>query len=311
MSSRTLNEVAPTFVSRPRDELKVIARATLAAVEQGFYTDSESARHPFVDLSSEANSTTCYDKDSFVDWRSVIKRRSVPTECLIYQASTLQAIRQKHADLPTSSRLAILNFASATSPGGGFLGGARAQEETLARSSNLYSSLSSPIAAPFYSAHNTKSDPRFSHAMVFTRNVRFTRDDAGNWLPPVDVDVLTSAAVNVNALRKSLHLPAERPLPADQDTEVESIMRERMTRILAAFAHNGAEDIVLGSFGTGAFRNRVDFVAKTWAELLAGPFQDVFRCVVFAVIDQGSWRMFKDVFTQIGVHFTEEVAEPI
>src|SRR6185369_5260502 len=38
-------------------------------------------------------------------------------------------------------RVVALNFASAKNPGGGFLGGARAQEEDMARSSALYNTL--------------------------------------------------------------------------------------------------------------------------------------------------------------------------
>ncbi|KAJ7050437.1 hypothetical protein C8F01DRAFT_1035369 [Mycena amicta] len=311
MSSQTLNSVAPAFVSRPRSELVLIARETLAAVARGSYTDNDSNTHSLADLSAVPSSTLYYDVSALADWETatrLVPRRSIPTECVMYQASTLQGIRFCLDSAGATQNVAVLNFASATSPGGGFLGGSRAQEETLARSSNLYSSLTSPAAKPFYSAHNTHSDPRFSHAMLLSPNVRFVRDDAGTWLPPADVAVLTSAAVNVNALRKSLHVSS---LPADIQADVDAIMRERMARILSALARTGAHDILLGSFGTGAFRNSVHFVARTWADLLNGPFKDVFRRVVFAVIDEGSWSMFKDVFREVGVQFREEVAEAI
>ncbi|KAJ7192628.1 hypothetical protein GGX14DRAFT_594174 [Mycena pura] len=325
MSSRTLNAAAPAIIARPREELKQIARDTLAAVKRGSYTvgfgsSSVGETHIFQDLATVSDSTTYFGADALEDWKNPPLPKfsgDASTDFVLYQATTLEGIRFCLADATAGTqppRLAILNFASATSPGGGFLGGARAQEETLARSSNLYSSLSSAAAQPFYTAHNTRADPRFSHAMLLTRNVRFVRDDLGVWVPPADVDVLTSAAVNVNALRQSLHLRGgkEAQLPADLAAEVAAIMRERMSRILCAMARAGAKDIVLGSFGTGAFRNKVEFVATTWAELLCGvqaPFRDVFRRVVFAIVDQGTWALFCDVFRRAGASFWEVVKE--
>ncbi|KAJ7842849.1 hypothetical protein B0H14DRAFT_3109266 [Mycena olivaceomarginata] len=311
MSSRTLNAVPPAFVSRPREELKEIAQDTLAAVRRGSYTD----------LSATPDSTAYFGPDALGDWQTAASpKRNTPTDFVLSQATTLEGIRFCLANTRASSsiatvhppRLSVLNFASGTTPGGNFRGGARAQEESLARSSNLYSSLSSAAARPFYTAHSTRDNPRFSHAMLLTRNVRFVRDDAGAWIAPADVDVLTSAAVNVNALHKSLGIrDKEAPLPTAIAAEVSTIMRERMARILCAMARAGAEDVVLGSFGTGAFRNNVEFVAQTWAELLYGeqaPFRDVFRRVVFAIIDRGTWGVFCEVFRRAGASFQENRA---
>nr|GAT58114.1 predicted protein [Mycena chlorophos] len=316
MSSHSLNPVAPAFVSRPREQLVLIARETLAAVKAGSYTDQHDGTYPFPNLSDIPDSTTYFPADALDDWETTIPpARSTPTECVIHLASTLQAIRL-YTSASSEQPLGVLNFASATSPGGGFLGGARAQEETLARSSNLYSSLTSSPAHPFYASHHRQHaspDPRYSHAMLLTRNVHFARDDAGAWLAPVTADVLTSAAVNANTLHRWLNVPSSAPLPDEARIEVEGIMRARMARILSAFARNldGKSTIILGSFGTGAFRNNVDFVARTWAELLQGPFKDVFARVVFAVIDDGSWKMFKEMFTQVGVAFREKREEAL
>src|SRR5205814_7920498 len=64
------------------------------------------------------------------------------TSFQVVNRTTLDAARRL-LDLDPGADVLCLNFASAKHPGGGFLGGARAQEESLARSSGLY-----PCIAP-------------------------------------------------------------------------------------------------------------------------------------------------------------------
>ena len=81
------------------------------------------------------------------------------------------------------NKIGILNFASAKHPGGGFLNGAEAQEESIARSSTLYPSLISPTAEAFYTVH--RHDPQagyYSHSMIYSPNVLLLRDDDGSYL---------------------------------------------------------------------------------------------------------------------------------
>ncbi|KAF7319311.1 DUF2263 domain-containing protein [Mycena chlorophos] len=297
----------PSFFKQPREDLQEIARTTLAAVARGSYHtdfDEVDRAHPFPDLSAVPDATRYFPEDASADWPSVKQLpKTVATELVLYRGSTLEALRlcfpvEPQWNGPSQPRPTILNFASATSPG--------------ARSSNLYSSLSSKMAAPFYASHDTQLDPRYSHGMVLTRGVRFVRDDAGTWVVPADADVLTSAAVNVRALRASLQESGkmdrgeDTPLPPAVVSDVHNVMRERMSRILYTLYRTGATDIVLGSFGTGSFGNNPEFVARTWAELLfagegVSPFWDLFRTVVFAVIDQSTFAVFQQVFARMGL----------
>ena len=78
-----------------------------------------------------------------------------------------------------------------------------------------------------------------------------------------------------------------------------SISQQRMARILFLFEKHGIRTIVLGSFGTGVFKNDVRTVAGLWRELLVGdkaPFRTSFDRVQFAIIGHETYTTFLDVF---------------
>ncbi|KAJ7032799.1 hypothetical protein C8F04DRAFT_1106576 [Mycena alexandri] len=327
------------------NSLAKIAADTLAAVEKGSYTDTEGSTHTLDDLgkSEFSSATEFYPPDSPLSvWATSTppaRAADAPkTELVLCKCSTLEGVQLL---LPRTRKIGVLNFASANRPGGGFLGGARAQEESIARSSNLYSSLMTPTGQRFYAHHKSaanKKNKYYSHAMIYTCGVQLIRSDAGAWMKPARVDMLTSAAVNAGVVRqregkdgdgdaqedepkggiKAYFKPAaaaetstSAPAPAptkDVEQTIESVMRERMGRLLYLFEQQGAQDLVLGSFGTGVFRNKVPMVAKLWVELLVRPdarFRHSFETVAFAIIDQKTCAVFKEVFEESKVDFRE------
>ncbi|MET7336717.1 TIGR02452 family protein [Nonomuraea sp. NPDC005650] len=185
---------------------------------------------------------------------------------------SLQAARRLH--LAGAERITVLNFASARNPGGGYLGGAKAQEEDLCRASLLHPCL---LNAPdFYAAHRASSDLLYSHRVIWSPDVPVHRDDRGRLLSePYPVSFLTSPAPNAGqALR---HDPGAGP-------RIRQALHERAGRVLAVAAHHGARQLVLGAWGCGVFRNDPRDVAAAFHAHLAGG--GVFERVVFAVWDR-------------------------
>ncbi|MDY0812950.1 TIGR02452 family protein [Kitasatospora purpeofusca] len=169
----------------------------------------------------------------------------------------------------------VLNFASARNPGGGYLRGARAQEEDLCRSALLYTCL---LEAPdYYEAHRASGDLRYSHRVIVSPGVPVIRGEDGGLLArPYPVTFLTSPAPNAGQLA----LRAE-----DGGVDVRGVLAERAERVLAAAARHGIRALVLGAWGCGVFRNDPAEVAEAF-ELALARYGAAFDRVVFAVWDR-------------------------
>ena len=297
-----------------RSALKRIAEETLTAIREGSYL-YKGVDNDLKDAAKEAESKTVFcssNSSSIKQWASSTKpnptnpTHSSPTHISILHITTLDAARlldNVYKSNPSENgKTGILNFASATKPGGGFKNGAEAQEESIARSSTLYSSLNTEVAQRFYKVHKHENvenaEGYYSHSMIYSPNICIFRDDDGNWTYPFQVDVLSCAAVNAGEVRKT-----NGAITAGQEVEIEKEMTERMGRILYVFEQKGARNIILGTFGTGVFANSVTTVARIWAHLLLVPearFKDSFDRVIFAITGEETFIKFQSAFNAWG-----------
>ncbi|NML50744.1 TIGR02452 family protein [Streptomyces sp. R302] len=193
--------------------------------------------------------------------------------------SSLAAARRMTAADPAGP-VAVLNFASARNPGGGYLNGAQAQEEALCRSSALHATL---LRAPaYYEHHRSERDALYTDRVIHSPRVPVFRDDRGALLAtPFTVGFLTSPAPNAGVVRRQDPARAHL-LPA--------VLASRAERVLETAVAEGYHRIVLGAWGCGVFRNDPAEVAGAFKALLTGDgrFAGHFDEVVFAVLDRAS-----------------------
>jgi uncharacterized protein (TIGR02452 family) len=174
--------------------------------------------------------------------------------------------------------VALLNFASARNPGGGFLTGARAQEEDLARCSALYTCLLTQ--RPYYDANRIEQSKLYTNHLIFSPRVPFFRDERLTLLPePFLASVITSPAPNAGEeLRRR----------KNAGPKIHETLVERARHILAVAAAEGQRRLVLGAWGCGVFRNDPAHVAGAFHRWLHDPaFAGAFDHVVFAILDRG------------------------
>lgn len=186
-------------------------------------------------------------------------------------AETTQRAAQR---LALGGPVTALNFASARNPGGGFLGGARAQEEDLCRCSGLY-----PTQLPhdrYYQVNRAERSLIYTDHLIWSPAVPFFRVEAPGLLEvPFLASVITSPAPNAGEeLRRD---PTAGP-------RISEALRRRSGMLLAVAEAQGARRLVLGAWGCGVFRNDPVEVADILGEWLASArFDGAFDEVVFAV----------------------------
>jgi len=195
------------------------------------------------------------------------------------------------AEAAQDGRVGVLNFASAKNPGGGFLGGSQAQEESLARSSALYRS---QLECPdFYEHHRNDRSLLYSHRIIYSPGCPVFRGDAGDLLAePYLVDFFTCPAPNAGAVRRN---------QPDRAGRITTALHERIVLFLALASHLEVTDLVLGAWGCGVFRNDPAAVAEGFRNALCREalFAGRFRRVRFSVLDRPGGKtvgMFEEAF---------------
>lgn len=183
----------------------------------------------------------------------------------------------------------VMNFANAHRPGGGFLNGARAQEESLCRCSTLYKSISSSDAREMYEYNNKIKETCDSDYMLLSPDVYVYRSHTGEMLDfPFWTSVITVPAPDKCGAASKV----------SQD-ELDDVMIARIRKMLFLSARKNYRNLVLGAWGCGAFGNDTRRVAEYFYELFFGKdgFTEFFDTVVFAILgDENKIDIFKDVF---------------
>lgn len=184
-----------------------------------------------------------------------------------------------------------LNFASAKNPGGGFLRGARAQEEDLARCSALYGCQTKK--ARYYEANRACGTLLYTDHLIYSPRVPFFRDEDLTLVDePFLVSIVTSPAPNAGEVLRNERRSVSR---------IGEVLHARAGHVLAVAKHHGHRTLVLGAWGCGVFRNDPALVAETFhRHLHSERFATAFERVVFAVYDRSrsreNYRAFADRF---------------
>ena len=225
------------------------------------------------------------------------------TAVTVTKERTFESAKRLHSQYP-DCRIAVLNFASATNPGGGVTRGSSAQEEALCRCSTLYPCLNTnELFGKFYKMHRNRKDLRYTDICIYTPDITVIKSDVAfpELLPETEwfnVDVITCAAPNLRKMPYNTMNPGSAEPIRVSDAELLKIHKKRGMRILNIAAANHADILILGAFGCGAFRNDPSIVARAYKEILPD-YIGYFKAINFAVYcppnDLSNYNVFRNM----------------
>lgn len=183
-----------------------------------------------------------------------------------------------------------LNFADAITPGGLVFQGAFTQEECLCRCSNLYESLVKPECIEDYYKYNASlGNSIFSDRVIYSKGVSILRESFQYFLLDeiVKCDIVTCPAPIFGAFSDVGHYY--------------NVILNRIKGILKVVEDNGADAVILGAWGCGAFGGDARLVGRAFAEALKE--FNCFDAVVFSVKSSeaspfGNFELLKSGFEE-------------
>ena len=253
------------FPKRDKPELARIAKENYKLVQQGSYLSTSGAVQS-LKLGRDAVNRTLFAPSTA--GRPLAPRYPQTSVC-VARTDTATALRTMHT--LGATRAAALNFANASHPGGGYLHGARAQEEDLCR-----------LLPTLYSSLKRLKYPMKENSAAFTQG--WLCRTAGSYAldqPPLLVNIISAAMPDLGrgaAFRGSSMRAGSPPW--------EQTVRTRIRAVLHAAREERCDCVILGAFGCGAFANPPDLVAPLFADVLASDeFRGAFAQIVFAILE--------------------------
>lgn len=276
--------------STPEDRIKIF-HDTLDMIE----TSSELGKS----VNATKKSTKIFYENEYPNFDL---SRTFETKITVSKKRSYQAAMDLKAENP-NIRIAVMNFANAFHAGGGVTKGSSAQEECLCRTSTLYPCIyRRTLRDTFYKHHKDLNDPKATDSLVYTPGIKIikTDEDFPERLPKdkwIDVDVITIAAPDLRT-KSNIHAAIVGGGTHMNDAELFGYHVKRAIHMLTCAASMGAEALVLGAFGCGAFENNPEVVARAYKVALQ-EFPNVFKQIEFAVYcspkDSKNYDIFKKV----------------
>ena len=270
-------------MNKNRNQRAKIAQETLDILNQGFYQNQQQEIiYIQKELQNAINNSIHYSENDFSRVSSQLKKKKVsenqnPIQFEINNETTLNAA-SRLVSQQGFNKVLCLNFASAKNPGGGFLNGSQAQEESLARATGLYPCISQ--MTEMYEKNRYYGSCLYLDDMIYSPQIPVIRDDDDKLLDkPFLISILTVPAVNAGAVRKNGK--------KQEINKIESTMLGRTEKLLSVAATHDYKGLVLGAWGCGVFKNNPEDVAGYFHYHLIENhlFTGLFEKIFFAVLD--------------------------
>ena len=257
--------------------LKEAATEVLKLIEAGRYS-VDSAVVDFANQQASAvDKTRLYKPKEIESLPPSASAANKPTIRVTDGTTQVIALQMTTTGDSNNQHVGLLNFASARNPGGGFLNGAKAQEEDLCRCSGLYPCLLQCME--YYDINRKQDSLLYTDHAIFSPLVPFFKTcGTGEFVNlPFVVSVITAPAPN--------SAPFLRGNPNLVD-ELAQTFRRRWRNVLRIARDQNITHLLLGAWGCGAFGGD-PIVASTTAKDAIESEGAGFEEIVFAIPGTG------------------------
>lgn len=200
-------------------------------------------------------------------------------QIIIEDADTVSSLYRHHDD---EEKTALLNFASYKFPGGGFLEGARAQEECLCHESILYNVLQYYEMGYYDLNRKNTNKSLYRNKCLYSEDILFLKGDKQLY-----ANVISCAAPNKYAAKKYSNV---------SESVASDVLKSRIKFVLDTAAVYDNRTLILGAYGCGVFGNNATEVASIFKYYLTGEYNHAFKKVVFAIPAGENLSKFIEVF---------------